>query len=67
MTIVRKTRKDNYMKSKTKTKKKNYFIRSQGNLDEQIERLCKAWNVDASKAIRRAVAEADAREFGNGK
>lgn len=32
-----------------------------GEFNEQIERLCESWNVDASKAIRRAVAEADER------
>lgn len=41
---------------------KNFSIRRQGDLNEQVERLCKAWKTDASKAIRRAVAEADARE-----
>lgn len=54
--------------TKIKATKKSYFIRSQGNLNEQIERLCESWNVDASKAIRRAVAEADERlQMDNGK
>lgn len=34
---------------------------SNGELYEQLARLCVAWDVDRSKAIRLAVAEADAR------
>lgn len=31
-------------------------------MNTEIELLCKIWNVDASKAIRRAVSETSARE-----
>ena len=47
-----------HMRQGAKSNGKNYCIRSQGKMNEQVEFLCKTWGVDASKAIRKAVADA---------